>query len=136
MPVFVLNSLHKISFLGCFLPCTTPTSSYPSLFIIRNCSRPHLIILCWFWVQMCAKSKFLIFSPFFLLIKFGWIKIKFENGSCSRLSCVNQHDFKCMYHIPYESMYMHSAITWKQKRIQNPKFIFWPFPDQCHWNRL
>ena len=77
--------------------CTTLTPSYPSLFIISKCSRR------WFWVQMYAKAKVLIFSPFFLLIEFGQIKQKVENGSCSRLFCVTQHDFKCMYDIPYES---------------------------------
>ena len=38
------------------------------------------------------------FSPIFLTnIEFGQIKQKVENGSCSRHSCVNHHDFKCMY---------------------------------------
>ena len=43
------------------------------------------------------------FSPFFLLIEFGQTKQKVENGSCSRHSCVNQRDFKCMYDMSYES---------------------------------
>ena len=36
----------------------------------------------------------MIFFLTCLLIEFGQIKQKVENGSCSRLSCVNQHDFK------------------------------------------
>ena len=36
-------------------------------------------------------------SPFSLLIEFCQIKKKVENGSCSRPSCVNQHDFNGMY---------------------------------------
>ena len=50
-----------------------------------------------------SKIKVLDFFLFFLLTEFGHIKQKVENGSCSRLSCVNQHNFKCMYDKPYES---------------------------------
>ena len=44
----------------------------------------------------------MIFFLTCLIIEFGQIKQKVENGSCSRHSCVNQHDFKCIYDIPYD----------------------------------
>ena len=49
------------------------------------------------WDTKVSKMKSLYFPPFFLIIEFGQIKQKVENGSCSIHSCVNQHDFKCMY---------------------------------------
>ena len=90
---------------------------------MRTCSRPNLIIGHWFWVQMCAKSKAQIFSPFSLLIEFCQIKKKVENGSCSRPSCVNQHDFNCMYDIPYENTHVWLQFRPpKNVKIQNSYF--------------
>ena len=59
------------------------------------------------------------------LIEFGQIKQKIENGSCSRLSCVNQHDFKWMYDITYETAYIQLQFGSPKKfKIQNSYFAY------------
>ena len=106
--IFVLSSLHKISFPGCFLPCTTPTCSYPSLFIIIKCWCSTWSFEVSFGCKYVPNQKFW-FSPIFLTNRV-WINLrkKVENCSCSRLSCVNLHDFKC---------FCNTYIIWLQKNI-------------------
>ena len=50
------------------------------------------------------------------------IKKEVENRSCSKLSCVNQYDFKCMCDKVYESI-CYFAITWLDFSSKF-KFIF------------
>ena len=60
------------------------------------------------WGQKCSTGQSFICTEvtsykIYILIEFGQIKQKVKNGLCSRLSCGNQHDFKYLFDIPYES---------------------------------
>ena len=87
---------------------------------------------------MVYPSKNLDFSKIFLLIEFCQIKQKVENGSCSRHSCVNRHDFKWMYDIPYEST--HTQLWFRSKKnfkIQNSNFAYlWTNEPQNGYSAL
>ena len=120
--------LTESQFSWTFLPCTKNTSRSLWKVGMGTWARPNLNIGHWFWTQMYTKSKKFSFFSFFLLIEFGQIKEKVENVSFSRPFCVNKHDFKCTYNIPYEST--HRQLQFWTKKISRSKFYILPIYGQ------
>ena len=81
---------------GLFKNCMHLKTVQMSVFAIKVNINP--IIWIFFGSKGMQNQKFRFFHHFsYYLTEFGQIKQKVENGSCSRHSYVNQHDFKWMY---------------------------------------
>ena len=93
----------KSVFLDIFCSVQNVPLATPEIFLWGHGPDPTWSLRIGFGCNGVHRQKFRFFKDFFLLIEICQIKQKVENGSCSRLSCVNQHDFKWMYDMPYES---------------------------------
>ena len=108
----------KSVFLDIFCSVLTVLLDAPEIFSWGPGPNPTWLLRIGIGCNGVPQQKFRFFKDF------CQIKQKVENGSCSRLSCVNQHDFKWMYDIPYEST--HSQLWFRPKFFSKSKIHILP----------